>query len=111
MIIDTINFADHDYHLITSKTSFYKTKIRIVKVKRGLKYEAFRKDSKNVEILATKFVSVGKKMEKEAIKVIEEMKEEMTNIVLQTAVQLHEEANIIIKGDTDGYIQWNNNGI
>lgn len=103
MILDTISFNQHDYHLVLCSTSTYEIKLKIVRVLRGSKFKRFRVDSPSVEILKVVYTPAGKTRVNKTNKVIEQMKEELTNIVLDEAEKSKKKAiNFIKRGVIDG---------
>lgn len=106
MILDSISFNEHDYHLVSNTTATYEIKLKIVKVLRGRKFERFRVDSPFVEILKVAYAPAGKKRANETTSIIEQMKEDLTNIVLEEAVKTQDKAMSFIKGDSDGDDKW-----
>ena len=81
MILDSISFNEHDYHLVSNTTATYEIKLKILKVA---------------------YAPAGKKRANETTSIIEQMKEDLTNIVLEEAVKTQDKAMSFIKGDSDG---------
>ena len=102
MILDTITFSNHNYHLVSYKTAHYKNKLCLVKVKEGGPVERFRIDQPYVEFLKVIYVSMGKKKINETTQIVDEMKKELTNIVLEDAASIERDAKLFLAGETNG---------
>lgn len=96
MILDTVSYLDGDYHLILSKTSDYRIKLRIVKTKRGERYKISGPDKKTSKVLREEYMSANPKYKIELENKIEEMKETLSQIVLEEAWNVNKATDVII---------------
>jgi len=96
MIIDTLSYLESDYHLVLSKTSDYRIKLRIVKTKRGEPYKMLGPERKTSKVLKEVFVSANPKHNHELLNKIDEMKETLSQLVLEEAWKVNKATQLMI---------------
>lgn len=96
MIIDTLSYLESDYHLVLSKTSDYRIKLRIVKTKRGEPYKMLGPERKTSKVIKEVFVSANPKHNHELLNKIDEMKETLSQLVLEEAWKVNKATQLMI---------------
>lgn len=96
MIIDTLSYLESDYHLVLSKTSDYRVKLRIVRAKRGEPYRMSGPEKKTSKVLKEEYMSANPKYNNELEIKIDEMKETLSQLVLEEAWKVNQATQLMI---------------